>query len=101
MVPALVLVTTWLFFSSLRKGWEFLPFLCALGLFLLCYVGLGLSMWPMMVPPHLTIWDVAAPASTQSFLLYGASVLIPLVLAYTAFVYWLFRGKVKAGHGYH
>ena len=55
----------------------------------------------MIVPPEITIWDAAAPRSTQLFLLVGAAVLIPIILAYTGYVYWLFRGKVKAGAGYH
>jgi cytochrome d ubiquinol oxidase subunit II len=85
-----------------RMIWrDAVPFLCALGLFLLSYVGLGISLWPMIVPPDITIWDAAAPRDSQLFLLVGASVLIPVILAYTATVYWLFRGKVRAGHGYH
>jgi cytochrome d ubiquinol oxidase subunit II len=78
-----------------------IPFGATLGLFLLCYAGLGISMWPMIVPPALTIWDAAAPPATQSFLLVGAAVLVPLILVYTGFVYWIFRGKVRAGEGYH
>ncbi|WP_270937001.1 cytochrome d ubiquinol oxidase subunit II [Falsiroseomonas oryzae] len=78
-----------------------IPFGAALGLFLLCYIGLGISMWPMIVPPAITIWDAAAPPSTQRFLLAGAAVLVPLILVYTGFVYWIFRGKVRAGEGYH
>jgi cytochrome d ubiquinol oxidase subunit II len=58
-------------------------------------------MWPMIVPPNITIWEAAAPRDSQVFLLVGAAVLIPIILAYTAYVYWLFRGKVKAGEGYH
>jgi cytochrome d ubiquinol oxidase subunit II len=78
-----------------------IPFGAALGLFLLCYAGLGISLWPMIVPPVLTIWDAAAPPATQAFLLVGAAVLVPLILVYTGFVYWIFRGKVRAGEGYH
>ncbi len=77
------------------------PFLCALGLFLLSYIGLGISMWPLVVPPGLTIREAAASPSSQLFLLVGAAVLIPVILGYTAYSYWLFRGKVKAGQGYH
>ena len=77
------------------------PFWCALGIFLLSYVGLGFSIWPMIVPPGITIWDAAAPPTSQRFLLVGAAVLIPLILAYNAYAYWLFRGKVRAGQGYH
>jgi len=55
----------------------------------------------MMVPPTISIWEAAAPASTQGFLLVGAAVLIPVILIYTGYVYWLFRGKVRANVGYH
>jgi cytochrome d ubiquinol oxidase subunit II len=78
-----------------------IPFACTLGLFLLCYIGLGISTWPNIVPPGITIWDAAAPPATQSFLLAGAAILVPIILVYTGFVYWIFRGKVRAGEGYH
>ncbi len=100
-VPILLLFLAWRFFRSLHDGWDLTPFLCALGFFLLSYVGLGISMWPMIVPPGLTIWDAAAPPASQAFLLVGASVLLPIVRTYTVFVYWLFRGKVPQGAGYH
>jgi cytochrome bd ubiquinol oxidase subunit II len=101
VVPILVLALAWLFFKKVRGDGEVAPFLCALGLFALSYAGLGISLWPMIVPPHVTIWEAAAPPSTQAFLLVGAVVLIPIILLYTAYVYWLFRGKVHAGVGYH
>ncbi|MDB5374783.1 MAG: cytochrome d ubiquinol oxidase, subunit, partial [Belnapia sp.] len=104
-VPILVVALAWKLFRSLGQTdghpWrDGLPFLCTIGLFFLAYTGLGISMWPMIVPPEITIWDAAAPRSSQLFLLVGAAVLIPIILAYTAYVYWLFRGKVKAGAGY-
>ncbi|MFC3126631.1 cytochrome d ubiquinol oxidase subunit II [Pseudoroseomonas globiformis] len=77
------------------------PFLYALGWFFLSYTGLGISLWPNMVPPGISIWDAAASPRSQLFLLYGAAVLIPVILAYTAYVYWIFRGKVRVGEGYH
>jgi cytochrome d ubiquinol oxidase subunit II len=101
LVPVLLLGMAWLFFAALRRGSEVRPFLCALGFFLLSYIGLGISMWPMMVPPSITLWDAAAPASTQAFLLVGASVLVPVILIYTGFVYYLFRGKARAAAGHH
>ena len=100
-VPLLVLALAWRFKRALDRREDVVPFLCALGLFLLSYAGLGISMWPLMVPPSITIWEAAAPPSTQAFLLVGAAVLVPLSLAYTAYVYWLFRGKVTAESGYH
>jgi len=101
LVPLLLLVLARAFFRALREGREFRPFLCALGFFLLSYVGLGISMWPTMAPPSLTIWDAAAPPASQAFLLAGAVGLLPIILGYLAFSYWLFRGKVRIdiGHG--
>ncbi len=77
------------------------PFGLSLLLFLLCYAGLGISTWPNIVPPGISIWDAAAPPASQAFLLAGAAVLVPVILLYTGFVYWIFRGKVRAGEGYH
>ena len=100
-VPVLVALLAWRFWRGLQRGDQFAPFGCTLGVFLLCFAGLGISMFPLMVPPSLTIWDTAAPRASQMFLLVGASVLIPVILAYTAYAYWVFRGKVQHGAGYH
>jgi cytochrome d ubiquinol oxidase subunit II len=81
-----------------RKDW--LPFAATLGLFLLAMAGLAISIWPFVVPGEVTIWQAAAPPSSQAFMLVGALVLLPLILAYTAWSYWVFRGKVGE-HGYH
>ena len=81
-----------------RKDW--LPFAATLGLFLLSMAGLAISIWPDVVPGEVTIWQAAAPRSSQAFMLAGALVLLPLILAYTAWSYWVFRGKVGE-HGYH
>ncbi len=99
-VPILVIIAAVLYFRSLAKGAERLPFLIALGLFLLSFVGLGISMFPYVVPPSVTIWDAAAPERSQMFVLVGAVVIVPVILAYTAWAYWVFRGKVGT-HGYH
>jgi cytochrome bd ubiquinol oxidase subunit II len=81
-----------------RKDW--LPFAATLGLFVLSMAGLAISIWPFAVPGEVTIWQAAAPHSSQAFMLVGALVLVPLILAYTAWSYWVFRGKVGE-HGYH
>lgn len=77
------------------------PFLYALGLFFLTYMGLCISMWPHIVPPQVTLYDAAASHSSQAFLLVGAAILVPIILLYTAYVYWLFRGKIDTDTGYH
>jgi cytochrome d ubiquinol oxidase subunit II len=100
-VPLLVAVLALLFWRSLLGGAHLTPFLCALGWFVLCFAGLGISLYPNIVPPGITIWDAAAPAASQAFLLVGASVLIPIILAYTAYAYFVFRGKVTTDVHYH
>ncbi len=101
IVPALVLGCAYLLFNGLRQGAHAQPFLASLGLFVLCYIGIGISFYPYMVPPSLTIWEAAAPDESLAFLLVGAVILIPMILAYTAYAYWVFRGKVDPRSGYH
>lgn len=99
-VPLLVILTTAAYFFTLARGWERTPFLLALGLFALSYLGLAVSMFPYIIPPSISIWDAAAPASAQGFMLVGALILLPIILAYTVYAYWVFRGKVGT-EGYH
>ena len=99
-MPLLVLVTAWLGWRSLKRGSDRMPFLFALLLFAMSLIGLGISIWPDVVPARVTIWQAAAPHTSQLFMLVGALVLIPLILAYTSWSYWVFRGKVGA-EGYH
>ena len=82
-------------------GSDYRPFLLSLVLFALSYAGLGISMYPYIVPQSITIWQAAAPANSQLFMLVGVAVLIPLILGYTGWAYWVFRGKVRPGSGYH
>jgi len=99
-VPLLVIIATVVFFVSLRRRWEYWPFLIALAFFALGLMGLGISMYPYVVPEAVTIWDAAAPDSSLIFMLIGAGILIPIILTYTGYAYWIFRGKT--GHeGYH
>ena len=100
-VPVLVGVLAIGLFRSLNGSQQLAPFVCALGWFVLSFVGLGISMSPLIVPPDITIWDAAAPRDSQLFLLVGAAVMIPLILAYSGYAYWVFRGKVQHDAGYH
>ena len=100
-VPLLVALAAFALFSGLVRRREASPFLAAIALFVLSYIGLGISFYPYIVPPSITIWSAAAPDSSLKFLLVGAAVLIPLILAYTAWSYWVFRGKVDPSAGYH
>jgi cytochrome d ubiquinol oxidase subunit II len=72
-----------------------------LGLFVMSYLGIAISLWPMIVPRHFTLEQAAASPSTQAFLLIGTLFLLPVILVYTSWSYWVFRGKVRADIGYH
>lgn len=99
-VPVLVAVVTFVLFWSLRRGHHYTPFLMALALFGLGLAGLGVSLYPYVVPPSVSIWDAAAPHDSLKFMLPGVLVMVPIILAYTGYSYWVFRGKT--GHeGYH
>jgi cytochrome d ubiquinol oxidase subunit II len=100
-VPVLTALVALFAFWSLRKGRDVAPFLSTIALFLLGYLGLGISTFPYLVPPDLTIWEAAAAPASQVFMLVGTLVLLPIILGYTAFIYWLFRGKVREGASYH
>ncbi|MGE0036033.1 MAG: cytochrome d ubiquinol oxidase subunit II [Xanthobacteraceae bacterium] len=100
-VPVLAAATALMLWRWLDAGRDVPPFLAAIFLFLLGYVGLVISSYPYIVPPSLTVWEAAAAPASLMFMLVGTVILLPLVLGYTAFVYWLFRGKVRAGEGYH
>ncbi len=77
------------------------PFVLTLFLIFLCYSGLGISLWPNIMPPAVSIWDASAPPQSQGFALVGALLIIPMILDYTAWGYYVFRGKVDKTHGYH
>jgi cytochrome d ubiquinol oxidase subunit II len=100
-VPIAVAAVSVLLLRGLATRQDNQPFFLSLALFALSYVGLGISMWPFIVPPSFTIWQAAAPRSSLVFLLFGVAVLIPLILGYTAWAYWVFRGKVRPESGYH
>jgi cytochrome d ubiquinol oxidase subunit II len=100
-VPALVILVSVRLWLGLKRGEDLAPFLSALALFVLAFVGIGISFYPMIVPPHLTIAEAAAPDRSLAFALVGTALLIPIILAYTAYAYWVFRGKVDPDEGYH
>ncbi|WP_116082800.1 cytochrome d ubiquinol oxidase subunit II [Tropicimonas sp. IMCC34011] len=101
-VPIAVgLITVLLGRSLFAHGRDWLPLVLTLLLFLLCFLGLGLSIWPDVVPGEVTIWDAASPQKSQAFMFVGAIVLVPIILAYTAYAYWVFRGKLDPEQGYH
>lgn len=105
-VPILVLATSWQLLRLLTGGIEGKipragPFLLALFLLFLGYSGLAISLWPNIVPPSVSFREAAAPAQSQGFALVGALLIIPIILAYTSWAYYVFRGKVTANESYH
>ena len=100
-VPVLVLLATWALQKTLERDSDGAPFILALLLLFLGYTGLAISLWPNIIPPGISIWDAAAPTQSMGFTLVGALFIIPFILAYTAWSYYVFRGKVRAGEGYH
>jgi cytochrome bd ubiquinol oxidase subunit II len=99
-VPVVTAVTAFMAWRWLVNGREAAPFVATIVLFLLGYLGLAISTFPYLVPPTLTIWQTAGSPVSQFFALVGTLVMVPIILGYTAMVYWLFRGKVAEG-GYH
>jgi cytochrome d ubiquinol oxidase subunit II len=100
-VPILLALLAFGLWRSLAKDRHLAPLLFAYGIFALCYAGLLISLYPWIVPPSISFRDAAAPDSSLGFLLVGAAITVPLILCYTAYAYWVFRGKMRLGEGYH
>ncbi|ADO48644.1 cytochrome d ubiquinol oxidase subunit II [[Enterobacter] lignolyticus] len=101
-VPVLTLALGfWLWKGLANPQMHALPFVLTLGLIFLGFSGLGISIWPHIIPPDITLWQAAAPAQSQGFMLVGALLIIPIILVYTFWSYYVFRGKVQHGEGYH
>jgi cytochrome d ubiquinol oxidase subunit II len=100
-VPVITAVLAGWLWVSLKRGREVAPFVAAMGLFAMCYTGLAISLFPYVVPPTITLWDAASSPQSQAFLLIGTLFLLPIILTYTGWSYWVFRGKVRADIGYH
>ncbi|MFP4136997.1 MAG: cytochrome d ubiquinol oxidase subunit II [Halomonas sp.] len=101
VLPALALFCAYLVLRAVRRRADGQPFLATLGVFIFTYLGLVASKWPVVVPPDYTIWDASSSPDAQLFLLIGVLFVVPIVLTYTAWTYWVFRGKVSLEDGYH
>lgn len=100
-VPVATAAAAWFTWRALARGAEAAPFVGAILLFLLSYAGIAISLFPMIVPHHFTLWQAASSDRTQAFLLVGTLVMLPVILMYSGWSYWVFRGKVRAHIGYH
>ncbi|AWM85806.1 cytochrome d ubiquinol oxidase subunit II [Microvirga sp. 17 mud 1-3] len=105
-IPLVTAFTAYRLYQDLELGYHRRPFFLAIGLFLLGYLGLGVSLFPYIVPPALTVWQASNTVSSQLFALVGFAIVMPVTFAYTAYAYYVFRGKVAeevqaGGYGYH
>lgn len=100
-VPLVTIALAVALWRTLARGQDVAPFLAALGLFAMCYLGLTISLFPYIVPHTLTLWEAAGAPQAQAFLLIGTLFLIPIIFTYTGWSYWVFRGKVRSDAGYH
>ncbi|MDR6715136.1 cytochrome d ubiquinol oxidase subunit II [Pseudomonas hunanensis] len=100
-VPILVLVTFYGLLKAVARNANYTPFLLTLVLIFLGYSGLGISIWPNIIPPSISIWEAAAPPQSQGFMLVGTLFILPFILGYTFWSYYVFRGKVTHEDGYH
>lgn len=94
-VPLLAAAASFGLLHSVQRQRVHAPFCFALLLFALGFIGLGISVYPFIVPYSLTIWDASAATNSLSFLLIGVLIMLPIILSYTAYIYWVFRGKVE------
>lgn len=101
VVPLLVVLISYAIWRACHKEVQATPFVLSLVLMLLGLFGFVISVWPYVIPTSITIWEAAAPAQSQLFALIGTLFILPFVLMYTAWTYYVFRGKVKASDGYH
>ncbi|MBV6817253.1 cytochrome d ubiquinol oxidase subunit II [Rahnella sp. PD12R] len=100
-VPVLVLLVAFRMLRAVNRQAHHSPFLLTLALIFLGYTGLGISIWPNIIPPSVSIWEASAPPQSQGFMLVGALFIIPIILVYTFWSYYVFRGKVTPEQGYH
>jgi cytochrome d ubiquinol oxidase subunit II len=99
-VPVVTAVIAYRIWRELCGDRDHRPFLLSIALFLLAFLGLGISIWPYAVPYGLTLWQVASSRPTLAFVGIGVAVTLPLILSYLGYAHWVFRGKTGPGTGY-
>ncbi len=100
-VPLLVVWSGWQLWKANQNSSHYTPFLTALLLIFMGFTGLGISLWPMIIPPFMRYEDAASPPQSLGFMLVGALFIIPIILTYTFWSYYVFRGKITHEQGYH
>ncbi|WP_164659896.1 cytochrome d ubiquinol oxidase subunit II [Tropicibacter sp. Alg240-R139] len=101
IVPVLLAFAGYVLYRGLKSGHDYVPFLASQSVFVISFIGIGISFYPTMVPPSVTIQQAAAPDESLAFALVGTVILVPMILVYTAYAYWVFRGKIDPDAGYH
>ncbi|AUH73382.1 cytochrome d ubiquinol oxidase subunit II [Legionella sainthelensi] len=94
LITAFAIYLTWRNLS-LNSDNERKPFIYSIIIFLCSYIGIAISVYPYLIPHQITIWEAAAPSSTLTFILVGVAIMLPILLAYTLYAYFLFRGKTE------
>jgi cytochrome bd ubiquinol oxidase subunit II len=97
LATAATLAALWI---ALKRRMRYAPFLLGVAIFLLCYTGLAVSLFPFIIPPSITLWQAAAAPESQLFMLYGAVPILPIILGYTAYSYYVFWDATEH-EGYH
>lgn len=100
-IPLITLALAFFVWRGLNRHSETAPFVGAMGLFLVSWAGVGISLFPDLIRHHFTLWQAASSPDTQLFLVIGTVFLLPIILFYSAWSYWVFRGKVRSDIGYH
>jgi cytochrome d ubiquinol oxidase subunit II len=99
-VPFVTAIVAYRIWRELDGNHEARPFVLSIVLFLLCYLGLGISLWPYAIPYQVPLWQAASSEPTLAFVGVGTAVILPIILGYLAYSYWTFRGKTRPGEGY-
>lgn len=99
-IPVLTAYLAVKLFRALGKDHTYRPFFMTIGIFTLGYLGLAISLYPYIIPRSVTIWEAAAPPESMSLMLVGALFVLPVIVFYVGYCYWVFRGKASHEHGY-
>jgi len=101
-LPLITLLVAWRLWRSLTDGGsDRRPLLLTVALFIMGYAGLAVTLWPYVVPRAYTLWDAASAHNSQILMAWAVSIILPVILGYTIYAYWVFRGKTLRGGGYH
>lgn len=76
------------------KEREWLPFAASIVLFVSALLGVGISVWPAAIPGVMTIWEGVSAPRTQMIVAWALIMIVPVILSYVGFSYWVFRGKI-------